>query len=228
MRTPMSSRILLASLTAVLTLHHSEVTAQSRSSTENARWGLEAAEVPDLLRLHCPTLRGDFGILVLDVVPDGPAAAFGVRPGDILMTSDGTGLRRSDELPDPEAAQQLGIVRRGQIRWLARTDLGSGRSPDRDSRVELPWDRFPRWARPPQFGRGSENATASSSSFADPSSAVSVSRAGNHVSLEIALPGVGQPIRMSGTPEQIRRQLQTSSLPEAAKQRIGSAISEVR
>ena len=73
------------------------------------------------------------------------------------------------------------------------------------------------------FPMSSGGVTASS--FASGNQAISVSRVGDQISLEMYIPGVSpNPIRLRGTPAQIETQLKNSDLSQAAKQAVRRAL----
>ena len=65
-------------------------------------------------------LPRDWGVLVSDVVPEGPAERAGVREGDVLETVDG---RRIDTLPDLTAALYLARSAFLQVRVVRGTQV---------------------------------------------------------------------------------------------------------
>lgn len=68
------------------------------SETATRYWiGVMCHAVEDALRAHITLPEGQ-GLMVADVVPDGPAAAAGIARHDILLTASGKPLATTDEL----------------------------------------------------------------------------------------------------------------------------------
>ena len=65
----------------------------------------------------------DHGLAILDVVPNGTADLFGIRPGDVLLVYDGTVLKSPSDLPIDRAGERpikvpVTIWRDGEVRML--------------------------------------------------------------------------------------------------------------
>ena len=93
-----------------------------------SRMGLSGQTVPidtRLRRFH--GLAQTSGMLVLEVVADGPAAAAGVQPGDVLVTFGGAAISGVDDMHRMLTAERAGIatdvqlLRRGELVTLALT-----------------------------------------------------------------------------------------------------------
>lgn len=181
-----------------------------------ATWGMETAEIPSLLRLHCPVLVGDLGVLVDKCHENSLATRLGLQPGDVILEINGLPVSASRILPPAGPMSVLIVLRRGQPTVLTAPP----------ATADLPIDGLPGtpWRIPDQLPSAwSGGVTASS--FATGNQAISVSRAGNQVSIEIADPEISkQPLRFSGTPDQIEQQLQRSSLNAASKQTVRQAL----
>ncbi len=164
-------------------------------------WGIEFGEVPELLRMHVPALRSGSGIVV-QRIDDGDAPAAGLQVGDVLMAIDVVSIASVDQLPQTPQ-RNLTVLRRGRI-----VPLGVMQSSYSSVPFALP--RLP---------------GVSVSAFASGNESVSVSQNGNEILIEMSLPELAsKPIRYRGTAEQIRREVQRSNLPPAARERVLEAI----
>lgn len=194
-------------------------------------WGLELGQVPDLLRLHVPMLGPKSGLVVTSVDPTGPAAKLGVRTGDILMEVDGRPVRRPSKLGRPDDHLVITVLRRGVPQMLATGGpaMRAGMpamQPMPSMPAMQPMPDMP--AMPSQsgirFGGGTWSLAMSLSGQGE---AVSVSRAGDQVSIDIssADPKVGR-IKLSGTIAEIERQLEDGRFSGKAKAAIRKAIGD--
>ena len=176
--------------------------------------------VPALLRLHLPILGETQGVLVESVTAGSAAHKTGLRPGDVLLEAGGRGVIQGDAFKEMDAWFPMVVIRRGRTQVLR-----PGGMPPRG------------WIG--QMGRlftpsiddhaGGVSVTSSASSSGLGNRAVSVSRAGDQIALEISLPDlVDGPIRMQGTAAEIERQLQTSTLSPPAKREIRAALQQTR
>lgn len=209
-------------------------TGTSQAAEPNAEVTVEQFRlepIPELMRLHLPAIGKLRGQLVMEVPRGSMADRIGVRPGDLLLESGGKQILEGKPLGKLNEAFPTVVMRRGRTMVLggqARRNSGWGlRNLPADLLAEA---QMPAWMNHPTFqpGRGfSGGVTASSSSARSGfgSEAVSVSRAGDQISLEMSLPELsGRNIRMSGTVAEILTELQRSDLPEAAKRRVKAAI----
>lgn len=185
-------------------------------ATYDQAWSVTIAQPPEILRLHCPPLRGEAGVWVRKVDPNGQAAARGIRTGDILLRADGRTLAASKRLPAPDQVLDLVVLRQGQIRFIAPV---------------LP--NFPKvHAGDDWMLDRSVSTSAFSGDFAgafanDESGAVAVSQVGDQINLQMTLPELGdQPVRFRGTRQQIEQQLQKSTLTADGKQRVRRALAQ--
>lgn len=195
---------------------------------------LRLEPIPELMRIHLPAIGKHRGQLVMKVPRGSVADRIGVRPGDLLLETGGKQLLEGKPLGQLNEDFPTVVMRRGQTMVLggrARRNAGWGLP-------NLPADllaeaQMPAWMNNPAFqpGRdfsgysGGVTASSSSTSSGFGSEAVSVSRAGNQISLEMSLPELGgQNIRMSGTVAELLTELRQSDLPEAAKRRVRAAI----
>jgi hypothetical protein len=188
----------------------------------NEAWGLRFAEIPDVLRLHVPSLdRREIGLLVAKVTPGQPGAEQGLRPGDVIMHIDGRVVAEARDLPRPTVATTMFVLRRGQVQLLDRLNakfggfMPPGMPPMHDMN---------------QTARGGVSA----SSFAGGNQmggneSVSVSRSGDQLLIDMSLPQLAAgPIRLRGSIQQIQKQLSESKLSAAAKQRVLQVIDQNR
>ena len=80
-------------------------------------------------------LKGTAGVLVADVLPDGPAAGTDLKPGDVILSTDGNPIQDYKDLPKRVAATKAGTpikleaMRAGQPLTVT---VAVGRMPDGD------------------------------------------------------------------------------------------------
>ncbi len=83
-------------------------------------------------------LKGTDGVLVADVLRDGPSAGFDLKPGDVILSTDGNPIRDYKDLPKRVAATKAGtamkleLVRAGKPLTVAVT---VGQMPADDSQA---------------------------------------------------------------------------------------------
>jgi len=171
------------------------------------------AEVPQLLRMHVVMLGPKAGIVCESLAPGSEAESIGLRAGDILLENGGRRVKNVDHLAQIQLRPPLVVLRQGQIRVLPPTFAAlPGVQPN--SAIAGP--------------RASVSASAASSAQAGRSAgrAVSISQAGDQISLEMSLPRwVDRPIRFQGTRAQIQRELALSDLPAGAKREVRAVLS---
>jgi len=89
-----------------------------------ARLGILATELDEKILPLMPTLRKMFGTVILGVIEDGPAAAAGLRAGDVIYEIDNKTLRSLKDLMDaardlkPNQTVVLHIERSGQLQFV--------------------------------------------------------------------------------------------------------------
>jgi Do/DeqQ family serine protease len=89
---------------------------------------------------RAPSLPGTRGVLVADVVPDGPASRASLRPGDVIAAVDGTPVNEAGRFRNlvaatpPGTTVRLTIVRNGREQTV---EVAVGERPER-SAVERP------------------------------------------------------------------------------------------
>jgi putative serine protease PepD len=122
---------------------------QFGSSTTQTSTGVGFAVPIDLIRHELPallrgqtvahaylgistgqTVNGESGALVAGVASGGPAAAAGLKPGDVIVVFDGTPIQNNGDLIDAIAAAHPGqqvhlTVRRGSSRFPITVTLGT-------------------------------------------------------------------------------------------------------
>ena len=221
---------LLVAVTAVAqatdptgTRTHSETTTPVDATTRDATtqdqaWGVAIAPPPDILRLHCQPLRGQAGVWVRQVDPNGRAAALGIRAGDIMLSANGRMLVASTPLPEPDQVADLVVLRRGQVRFVA--SLHQNLPP-------FPMDND--WMLDQSVTASSFSDTLAGALPNDESGAVAISQVGDQINLQMTLPELGrQPARFRGTREQIEQQLEKSDLTTDGKRRVRRALNQSR
>jgi C-terminal processing protease CtpA/Prc len=86
--------------------------------------GVHLQELDAPLRRALDLPDGEIGVLVADVVADGPAAAAGIEKGDVILRFDGAtvrstgGLTRKVRRTDPGSAVEVELFRRGERRTV--------------------------------------------------------------------------------------------------------------
>ena len=198
----------------------SESTAQTADADPSPpELGLEA--VPELLRLHLPMLGRNSGVLVRSVTPGTDADRAGLRNGDIILEAGGRPIIEGQPLSQADAALPSVVLRRGRPLVLNPT------APE----MRMFDPRFAGgFLGDPRMQPSSVGSVSSASSFAGPGGqAVSISRNGAQLSLEMSIPAFAKnPIRLRGTIAEIERKLQTGPFPEAVKQQVRQALRDTR
>jgi hypothetical protein len=191
----------------------------------------ESLSIPPLLRMHLPMLRPGTGRLVQFVPPGSEAERLGLRTGDVLLRAGGRAVSSNVEFRPNGAQLPLLVIRRGRTIELPSQFGRPGFSqPFRrgfpPEFVPMPGPQRGAWNRP----RARSGVAVSSASVSSASGqAVSISRAGDQISLEMRLPQfTSQPIRLNGTLAEIEQQLQASDLPEPAKQQVRQSLRDGR
>jgi serine protease Do len=134
---------------------------------ERSWLGLATQPVSRILARAFGLTGGARGALVTEVIPDGPAARAGFRPGDIVLAFRGQRIDRADELP--WLASTAGVGQRVSVQlWRDRQRMtvelslgrqpGSGTPPQRTAHNRRPVFRpgfgFTVSPAPPTRGRG--------------------------------------------------------------------------
>ncbi|MCS7471640.1 PDZ domain-containing protein [Stieleria sp. ICT_E10.1] len=193
------------------------VFAQSPPAATEPEPELTLQPVPTLLRLHLPILGEKRGVLVEAVAAGSAAAGTGLRAGDIILEAGGRAVITGDALQQPDPAFPLVVLRRGRAQVLHPAAMEN---------------RFPeRMFGPPMPGNRSTGTSVSSSAISSGSGsrAVSVSRAGDQIAIEMSLPEMAEgPIRFRGTAAEIEQQLGQSTLGEAVKREVRTVLRQSR
>ena len=203
----------LFSGTAATLLVAFAVFAQSPPATAEPEPELTLKPVPRLLRLHLPILGEKRGVLVESVTAGSAAAGTGLRAGDVILEAGGRAITAGDALQQPDPAFPIVVLRRGRTRVLHPGAMENG--------------FLDQMFAPPVFADepGGTSISTSAISSGSGSRAVSVSRAGDQISLEMSLPELTEgPIRLRGTAAEIERQLRESTLGEAVKREVRAAL----
>ncbi len=204
---------------------------QDTSPIETKDFGMTLTDVPELLRMHLPMLPAGAGWVVQNVVPDGPAAAMGVQPGDVLIELDGQPIGDLRWLDRATERSTMMVVRRGIPHRLPRGRpalIGGNMRPMPANPFANPRHWIGRSGmNRQQFSSPGVTASSSSSSSSSSGEAVSVSRSGDKISLSISSTdaAIGE-IELSGTMDEIRRELGGDTYSDAAKAAIRRAIGE--
>lgn len=61
------------------------------------------------------------GILIIEIVPNGPAECAGLRQGDVIFDTDGTAIERAEQLQDLVENSRIGQALRVKVRHNGRT-----------------------------------------------------------------------------------------------------------
>ena len=228
---------------------------KSELKTESVpAWGMDVAEIPGILRMHCPVLQGNIGVLVADVSPDSPAGRAGLLGGDVVLEIDGLRVHDVADLPAaPSNAtatrSRILVLRHGRVQSSRRVTterMSSGQLalPDNPGdEVRRMMERMlqqsrnqpgiglpPSWDQPESDGTESYGTMPRSGAYAASSASgnesMSVSRAGEQISIEMSSPGGGAPIRLKGTMDQVEQQMRDQGLSPATKQKIRRALGQ--
>jgi hypothetical protein len=217
---------LIHSLTAAL-LVSMTAAAQVPDAAPERVPQLTLAAVPDLLRLHLPILQPDHGVLVESVVKGSATEKAGIRAGDVLLEAGGRLLRTGDSLGPMDPSSPIVVLRRGRTRILRPED------PQLDFFGALPspfFGGFGPFDRPERvFPHQAASVSSSAISSGAGGRAVSISRAGDQISLEMSMPEVADgKIRLHGTALEIEQQLQASEWNEAVKRQVRAVLQRAR
>ena len=193
------------------------VFAQQPAEPDTPKPDVELKPVPQILRLHLPILGQHRGVLIASVQPGSVPEKAGLRGGDVLLEAGGKAVIAGDPLAQLDASFPMVVIRRGRTRVL-HPGFFDGAA---DSLMP------PAMMFNPSVP-GSVSSAVSSVSGAGGRS-VSVSRAGEQIALEMSIPDLAEgPIRFRGTSQEIRRQLDSSSLSEPAKREVRQALQQTR
>ena len=213
-------------------------TAKADNPSSVTAWGMQIAAIPSILRMHCPVLNDNVGVLVAEVTAGSPADREGLRRGDVVLEVNGSRIHDTADLPAPALDSSIIVLRRGRVQTMGQ--MGSARpgfsnDPGDDVRrmVQRMIRQTPqppaiappsRWIRPDgSFGTGA-NSGAYASSSSSGNESMSVSQANDQISVEMSSPDGGAPIRLQGTMAEIQQQMQTQGLSHNTKQRILRAL----
>ncbi|MFK8110814.1 MAG: hypothetical protein AB8B91_01350 [Rubripirellula sp.] len=182
----------------------------------NPNWNVRFAPVPKMLRLHVPELQAGHGVLISrgSNVPSS-GIFYRLQSGDVLLAVGARNIHGMDSIPERPSGT-LAVLRRGAV-IPVRPIAGCIMPPfPRQRGLGLPTQQL---GINPWSGGVSAVATSSGNE------SVSVSQNGNQISLEMSLPDLeSQTIRYQGTRESIRRQVESSQLSPAARQRVMEAL----
>lgn len=202
-------------------VNFSEPAAQASKGDPSPPPELILDAVPELLRMHLPILGTKTGVLVRSVTPGSSADRAGLRNGDIILEAGGRPVIEGQPLSEVDAALPNVVLRRGRPQILnpAATEMQMFQHPFGGGFLGDP-------AMQPARIR----STSSASSFSGPGGqAVSISRSGDQISLEMSIPGLAKdPIRLHGTPAEIERKLQTGTWSPAIKTQVRRALQQAR
>lgn len=186
----------------------------SSTPTETIAFGMTLTEVPELLRMHLPMLPAGAGWVVQNVETGGPAAAIGVQSGDVLIELDGRPIGDLGLLDRATEHSMMMVVRRGIPKPLpiGRSAMNRHQLSDPIVGTSAMSFSFSPWA---------------SSTMSAGGEAVSVSRVDDKVMISISSsdPAIGN-LKLSGTMDEIRRDLGGDAYSDAAKAAIRRAIGE--
>ncbi len=180
---------------------------------EHPNWQVEFCSVPKLLRMHCPALPAEQGVLISRIDPNGPAAMFyDLQVGDIVVTADGEAVFGMASLPESPGANLM-VLRGGEVIQV-------------DARAVSPVDSIAKQSpRPMNPAMPQGQLGTSATAYSSGNESVSVAQNGDQITLEMSLPQLqSAPIRFQGTRQQIMRDVQDSKLSPAARQRVLQAI----
>ena len=202
-------------------------------------WGVKVDKIPDILRMHCPPLRGDVGVLITQVLPDSPAARTGLRPGDVVLDVQGVPVESASELPNPAGLFQpprIRVLREGRVHNLGQPFLAAGPNQSGDQIKQMVEQMMrqsrrqaeamvPSIAVPPGYATMPRTGAYASSS-AMGSESMSVSRANDQISIEMSSSDGGGTIRLQGTMDEIEQQMQAQQLSPETRNKVRRALGQ--
>ena len=196
---------------------HTAVIPRQLAQFEGARsapsWQMQVERVPQLLRMHCPTLGSNDGLVVSRIDPRGAAAlTYGLQRGDILLRVGEQPIVGFGSLPG-SPGEDLIVMRSGRVITVPARKVDP---------AALTRPRPFRWNHRLAPARISGVAA---SAFASGNESVSVAQNGDQITIEMSLPELeSEPILFQGTRDEITRDVQSSKLSPAAKERVLESI----
>lgn len=181
-------------------------------------WGMQLAPIDRWLRMHLmipPDLAPiDANLMIESIDPGSIAETWQMRPGDVLLENQSGPLRHAGDLESPDRTVFLRVLRRGRPTILHRKPWGQNISP--------PVGLMPPMGMPNDFG---QNRGSSASSFAINGSAMAITQSGSDVEIHVSENGNSQ--RLSGTIDEIRKQLDGSKLSPETIAKIRRSLNQM-
>ncbi|MHB8903047.1 MAG: hypothetical protein ACYC6Y_30165 [Thermoguttaceae bacterium] len=173
-------------------------------------WGLAVAPMPELLRLHCPKLRPETGLLIESVRPGSPAEQAGLVAGQVIAGTSTKSIVSIDDLPPLVEAQTLAVLVAGELNEV----------------TVRPCDRTQAASEPKAVARSASTySSASSVATEGPAvQAMSLAQANGLFEIEASYATAKgqQKVHLSGTRRQVDKSM--ADMPAAVRQAIESRL----
>ena len=178
-----------------------------------SEWGVTVAPVPELLYMHCPTLKPDAGLLIEAIRPGSPAQRAGLVAGQVVAGVQEMWLFSAHDLPSLIAPRTLTVLVAGQLREV---EIQPNRVPLSASKSNAELHPAP-----------SRSSAVSTAADAGGSQAISLACANGIFEIEASYATAEgqQKVHLSGTRRQIDKSM--ADLPASLRQAIERRLQTV-